>query len=375
MHGEIQEIGKEFYLLRSDEKDFHRNIYIKRFVGPNGDSLNMIMDPGTPLDYPSLSKALKELIGGVKNIHIVFLSHQDPDVSSNIGAILASAPKALVFTSIDTWRLVKMYGIPEKRFKPIESFKKDLLKVKRTGHWIQFVPARYCHFRGAMMIYDHESRILFSGDFMAGVNTRKGPGIYANEESWEGISLFHQIYMPSKRAIQMTVDRINMLNPTPKVIAPQHGDIVKGQLLEDFLQRLASLDVGLDTEENIEAEKENLYVALSSFLEMLKLTYPDVHSSLMELLTSAGEFTTAFKIVGGSVMEIKLLPKTAINHFWKALKKASSPDLHEELGGLFANSLKSFGIEPPEETLPEGPEEEDTKDLTSELVDLDKLFG
>ncbi len=372
MHGELQEIGEEFYLLRSEEEDFHRNIYIKRFVGPDGDSLNMIMDPGTPLDYPALSKALKDLIGGIRNLHIIFLSHQDPDVSSNVGAILASAPRALVFTSIDTWRLVKMYGIPENKFKPIESFKRELLKVKRTGHWIQFVPARYCHFRGAMMLYDHESRILFSGDFMAGVNTRKGPGIYATEESWEGISLFHQIYMPSKKAIQRTVDRIGMLNPLPQVIAPQHGDVVKGELVDEFLHRLSSMDVGLDTEESIEAEKENLYVALNSFLDMLKLTYPAVHSKLISTLTTAGEFTTVFKIVGDNVLEVKLLPKTALEHFWKAMKSSAEADLHEELAGLFVNSLRSFGVEPPPELSRPAPED---KTLTTEMVNLDKIFG
>ncbi len=367
MTPEIHEIGKNFYLIKSKEKDFHRNIYIKKFVGPHGESINMVMDPGTALDYPSLSKATKELIGGIKNIHIIFLSHQDPDVSSNISPILASAPKAMVFTSIDTWRLVKMYGIPEQRFKPVESFKNDVLKIKRTGTFIQFVPARYCHFRGAYMFYDHESRILFSGDFMAGLNTKKDPGIYANEESWEGISLFHQIYMPTQKALRATVDRIGLLSPPPEVIAPQHGDVVAGEFLAEFLTRLSSLSVGVDLEEGLEAEKESLILALTSFMDMLEMLYPEVHSSLLDTLTHSGDFTTVFDVAGGTIKGVKLIPSSAIHYFWKALAGSSPEETHDELRGMFISSLNSFGLE-----IPPSLKEEEKKEGS---IDLTKMFG
>ncbi len=369
MSPEIHEIGKNFYMIRSREKEFHRNIYIKKFVGEHGESINMVMDPGTPMDYPALSKAAKELIGGIKNFHIIFLSHQDPDVSSNTPAILAAAPRAMVFTSIDSWRLVKMYGIPEKRFKPVESFKNDVLKIKRTGSFIQFLPARYCHFRGAYMFYDHESRVLFTGDFMAGLNTKKEGGIYANEESWEGISLFHQIYMPSRKALRATVDRIGLLSPPPEVIAPQHGDVVAGEFLTEFLIRLSSLSVGVDLEEASEADKESLILALTSFMDMLKMLYPEVHSSLLQILTQSGDFTTAFDVAGGTIKGVKLIPSSAIHYFWKALTSVSPDDIHSELRGMLISSLNSFGVEVPASL------KEESKEEGEELVDLTKMFG
>lgn len=365
MQPQVHQIGKEFYLLRSEEEYFHRNIYIKRFIGTHGESINMIMDPGTAVDYPVLSRVLKDLIGGIKNLHIIFLSHQDPDVSSNTPAILASAPKAIVFSSIDSWRLIKMYGIPENRFRAVEDLKFDTIKLKNTGHYIQFVPAKYCHFRGGMMFYDHESRILFSGDFLAGVDTRKGDGIYANEDSWQGISLFHQIYMPSKKAIQMTVDRIGLLNPIPDIIAPQHGDVIKDGYVSEFLGRLASLDVGVDNEEWNQEKIENLIVALNNFLEMLKMMYPEVYAAFLQSLTSSKEFTPSFKLSGEIIAEIKLLPNDAIYHFWKSLLGVTGKDMIDELRGLLVNSLTNFGLE-----IPEFLKVEEGKAASEELEDL-----
>jgi len=352
MQKQIVEIAKDFFLLRSKEEDFHRNIYIKRFTGTHGDSITMVMDPGTQMDYPVLSTVLKDLIGGIKNIHLIFLSHQDPDVSSNVSAILASAPRAIVISSIDTWRLVKMYGIPEKRFKSIESFKYDTLRIKKTGHYIQFIPAYYCHFRGASMFYDHESKVLFSGDFLGGLNTRKGDGVFATEDSWEGISLFHQIYMPSKKAVQATIDRIGLLNPLPEIIAPQHGDVIRGELVAEFLGRLATLDVGIDAEERTEAEIETLIVAFNDFLSMLKMTYPDFHSILVNDLKTHGEFTTLFILTGDSISGLKLLPKDVIYHLWKKLTAITPEETHNELKGLFVSSLQKFGVEIPDFLMP-----------------------
>ena len=43
-----------------------------------------------------------------------------------------------------------------------------------TGHRLIPVPTPYCHFRGAVMLYDPETRVLFSGDLLGGI-TAPGP--------------------------------------------------------------------------------------------------------------------------------------------------------------------------------------------------------
>jgi len=344
----IHEIGKDFFLLKSREKDFHRNIYLKRFIGAGGSSVNMICDPGTRLDITLIVGALKELIGGIENIHLVFLSHQDPDLASNINVFLTGSPAAKIVCSIDTWRLVRMYGIEDTRYYAVENFKNKILRIGKTGHRIQFVPALFCHFRGAMMFYDLESKILFSGDFLGGVNSRKGTDVYATEESWSGISIFHQLYMPSNDALRETVQRIGLLNPIPDSIAPQHGDVIKGDLVVEFLTRLLTLDVGFDVIKKEEPQKELFLSAVNSFMDFVSAKYPAVHKTLLAELKKTGTFTTIFVIAGSSIIDIKVRAVEAITSLWDTIRTISGPENLSELKTMLIQNLDNahLKIEP-----------------------------
>lgn len=339
----LHEIGEEFYLLRTPEEELHRNVYFKRFIN-SGKSVNMIMDPGTKLDADAIITASKELFGGVQNIDIVFLSHQDPDVSSLTPMIMASAPRAFLVTSIDTFRLVKMYGIPDERVKLIENFKSEVLTIKKTGHRVRFVPAYYCHFRGAMMFYDYQSKVLFTGDFMAGVNTRKGEGIYATEDSWQGIEMFHTIYMPGNKPLRETVDRIGLLNPIPSVLAPQHGDVVKGELVIEFLSRLHSLDVGMDYMLKLEPQKELVINAIESFRQRIKENYPDEYEKIKKAIMHPGEFTSVFVFSGEHLTDIKVEPEDAIRYFVGVIEKNVTPDLIPEIKTYLMLELETHNV-------------------------------
>ena len=342
----INEVGKEFFSIRSPEEDFHRNIYIKRFVG-NGAKVNMIFDPGTKVDIPNLMEAADHLIGGLQNIHLIFLSHQDPDVSSNTPALLQIAPSSLVIASIDTWRLVKMYGIHESRFRAFEGFKSSSVNVKATGHRVQFVSARYCHFRGGLMCYDPESGVLFTGDFLGGTDSRTSDGIWADESSWDGISLFHQIYMPSSKAMKDSLDRIARLNPMPDVIAPQHGDPFRGDLIPEFISRLGSLKVGLDLLDATEPQNELAVIALNAFLDSLKDLYPQVHGEVLTALDRPQGFTTFFNFTAGTLTEIKVGIPEALVFLWKILQQAVPTELQGNILVMLTSSLDQFSLPNP----------------------------
>ncbi len=372
----IYEIGKGFYLVRSDEKDFHRNIYFKRFSNDKGKAINMVMDPGTKKDLPNLILATKKLFGGIQNTHLIFLSHQDPDLTSVVPALLATAPKAKIFASIDTWRLLKMYGgIPEDRFMAIEDFKGDILNIKATGHKIRFVNATYCHFRGAMMFYDLETKILFTGDFFAGVDTRKdGEGVYATEESWDGISLFHEIYMPSTRALQETINRITLLEPFPDIIAPQHGDVIKGGLLLDFISRLYNLEVGIELLEKDTPEKDLTILAINEFLDKMKSVDPSFHKKLIEKLKVAKDFTPPFVFSGDVITDLKLSTTEAIKAIWNMADFLYSGENIEEIRTYFLSALDQYNVDHP--FIVEESEKEEFVERTGELKDdLEDLIG
>lgn len=362
----IHEIGKEFYLIRSDEPDFHRNIYIKIFKNGNK-NVNMIMDPGSRLDIEPLTKVSEELIGGIEKIDIIFLSHQDPDVSSSTPFLLSVAPRAVVVTSQDTIRLVKMYGISPEKLKAVEDFKTETVIIKDTGHRIRFIPAYFCHFRGAMMLYDLESRVLFTGDFMGGLNTIDGNPVYATEEAWNGILSFHSIYMPSNIALRETVDRIGLLNPFPEVIAPQHGYVVGSELIVEFLNRLSELNVGMDLLASKEPSQEQFILAINDFKDRIKRDYPNLYQKLYKRFRTVGAFTSPFVIKGDELVQAKIPPSDALRFILYVLEDETDEMELSNLKVLLLLSLEKFNVSHLLRKLqPESPK--------YELIDINSIF-
>ena len=313
------EIANNIFLYRSSEKLFHRNIYLRRFVGKKR-NVNMLFDPGTKLDASRLFDCFGKIIGGLEKIDVIFLSHQDPDVSSNASILMSCAPRSLLLTSVDTWRLVNMYGLPEKRFFPIEQISNNSITIKPTGHVIKVVPARFCHFRGSMMIYDVENRALFSGDFLGGVNSRSDSGYMATEESWEGISLFHQLYMPSNKAIQHTVDLISSLDPLPELIVPQHGDVITGELVYKFLGKLSNLKVGIDFLISENVEKEKAVLAINQFLSYVSGNYADEYKTLIEQMDNVRDFSKSVTLKNGKIRDLKVSANVAFQQIYSLIE-------------------------------------------------------
>lgn len=344
---DITEIGKGFFHFKSAEEVLHRNIYVKKFTGENDAAGVMVLDPGAKADAAAVWEALDTISGGVGNVDLVFLSHQDPDVTSNAKFIVDNAPRAVVLASADSWRLLKMIGIPDNRFYLLENWGEEPLHIGRTGHVVQPVPAHYCHFRGSMMLYDVESRVLFSGDFLGGVNTRRGPGIFADETSWAGVSLFHQIYMPSKRAVQETVGRIVELEPFPEVIAPQHGDVLRGAWVKEFLSRMSKLDVGVDLVRLKDPEKEAGLAAFNAFLEELHGEAPETFGELWGEITRRNEFTTLFKFSKRGIADVKVSMTNAVVYICNIIDKAIPRERRDQIKLMFAVALEDRGVRVP----------------------------
>ena len=113
------------------------------------------------------------------------------------------------------------------------------------------------------MMYDHETRILYTGDLFGGLSYQ--PDLYAGENYWEGMKAFHQIYMPTQEAISLAIKNIRALDPQPLVIAPQHGSLITGEWIEHYLKKLGMLPVGLNL--LIESQnKENYIAAMNEML-------------------------------------------------------------------------------------------------------------
>jgi glyoxylase-like metal-dependent hydrolase (beta-lactamase superfamily II) len=254
----------------------------------------------------------------------VFINHQDPDVGSSASIISARyAPKAGILCSEDTWRLIVHQNLPRNRFIATEKFSHGLNVP--TGHRLLPVPSPFCHFRGAVMLYDPETRVLFTGDLFGGVTDVNAQGLWADESDWNGIRAFHQIYMPVNQALQRVVAVIRKLEPAVEIIAPQHGRLIRGPLIQTFLDRMEKLPVGLDIMD--EAQDRSHLQAWNVVLErVLALARGYLGGSADEKLMGSTELAETARVQDGQV-SIQRMGRWTVEHVVALLCHGEPPEI------------------------------------------------
>jgi glyoxylase-like metal-dependent hydrolase (beta-lactamase superfamily II) len=308
---------------------FYANPYLRRFRGtdpktgrPN--EFNLLIDPGSSSDFAQVSTKVTSLIGGLDRLSAVFINHQDPDVGSSASIISARyAPKAGILCSEDTWRLIVHQNLPRHRFIPTEKFSQGLSVP--TGHKLLPVPSPFCHFRGAVMLYDVQTRVLFTGDLFGGLTDANAKGIWAEESDWAGIRAFHQIYMPVNAALARTVAAIRKLTPAVEMIAPQHGRVIKGPLVAQFLDRMERLQVGLDIMD--EAQDPSHLQAWSAVVDrVLTLARGYLGASVEAKLGASKELADTSKF-DGTRLVVNRLGKWTLEHVVDLLCHGEPPEI------------------------------------------------
>lgn len=269
--------------MRDPRGIFHANPYLRVFKSGALEPHNLLIDPGSSSDMAVVSAKVGGLIGRMGAISGLFINHQDPDVGSSASQICARyAPRAAIHCSEATWRLIVHSNLPRDRFVNTDAGRRGV--EVPTGHrWIP-VPSPFCHFRGAVMLYDPETRVLFSGDLLGGL-TEPGPrDLWAEPGDWSGIRAFHQVYMPATRALATAVRAIRKLDPPVEIIAPQHGRLLRGPLLHRFLDQLEKLPVGLDILDELGDEPDALAAwssALNRVLHIARMVLGDEVDALL----------------------------------------------------------------------------------------------
>ncbi|PIE32532.1 MBL fold hydrolase [candidate division KSB3 bacterium] len=288
--------------MRTDSR-LEINAYLRTFSGKNK-TTNLIVDPGPPIYFDALQERIKTITGDPRKVHMAYINHQDPDVGTNAIYFQKRNPKMTVICTEDTWRLTHFFGLKLSNFQPVDKFKKGRARIS-TGHILRFVPSPFCHFRGACMLYDETSRILFSGDLFGGLSFNQE--LFATSDDWDAIRIFHQIYMPTQRVIRMAIDKIRQLKPAPLMIAPQHGSIIRGELIEEILDKMYDLPVGLDLIQPTMIDKEIYLQAINEILDNIadKAGIELIEGTLKQFDSVDGSFPSLFKIQGGKIVDIK----------------------------------------------------------------------
>jgi CheY-like chemotaxis protein len=296
---------------RNPHSMLQMNVYLRRFTN-NKRCINYLIDPGSPFDFSIISKKAAAIIGDIANVHIYSINHQNPDVAMNALFLKKLNPKAICLTTEANWHMLIHYEINPKSVKLIDELKNLRLKLV-TDNELIYIPSPYCCAKGAFLTYDPQARVLYSGKLFSGIcDQNENDTLYAGEDHWNGVKAFHQLYMPSNKAIRYILNQIERLKPYPKMIAPQHGAIIKGTMVPFFMDKLHDLPVGADLLDiEVTPELELLYLeALNEiFLTAQKLLPKE---ALLKKIKSDPEFSEYCTFNNKRIVKILRNPEEAI---------------------------------------------------------------
>lgn len=159
-----------------------------------------------------------------------------------------------------------------------------------------------------------------------------------------GLFLFHSRYMPPNVALRKAIDRMSLLNPFPEVIAPQHGYVVRSDLIVEYLNRLSDPNVGMDLLASKEPGREQFLLAINDFKERIASDYPFIFARLYERLKSAGNVTTPTIIDGDERIETAIPPSDAVRFLLSVLEDELGEEDFSKVRSLFALGLEKYNI-------------------------------
>jgi flavorubredoxin len=224
-----------------DESQGDSYLSVNQFLIIQNDTA-ILIDPGSSAVYYDMSEAVERYIP-LDKIKYIFFSHQDPDVAGSIAEWSVATSAKLVISKL--WvRFMSHYGLMDmNRMIPLED---KGGKIEFGNDALHFIPAHFLHSPGNFSVYDTRSKILFSGDIGAAVRdpqeqVKKVENFEEHRPYLEG---FHKRYMGSNKLAQAWVKQVRRY--AVDIIAPQHGALFAGDMVEAFLTWFEELECGSD---------------------------------------------------------------------------------------------------------------------------------
>ncbi|GAB6075234.1 oxygen-binding di-iron domain-containing protein [Desulfurobacterium crinifex] len=251
------------YVVPNDP--FQCHVYLIR----NGEE-SILIDPGSMITFPVVLEKLFQ-VTPLRNIKYIIVHHQDPDIVGCYSTLESIFPKGERFI-VTHWRtetLLKHYQWKT----PFYLINEHDWKLKAGDREFEFVFTPYAHFPGAFCTFDKNTKTLFSSDIFGAISDKFLLFAEDDEDYYRGVELFHKHYMPSRLILNYALDRIEEKNP--ELIAPQHGSIIKKEMIKLIINRLRLLDCGLYMLD----DKESNVLLLNKLDEILKRLFKSVISS------------------------------------------------------------------------------------------------
>ncbi len=250
------------YVIPNDP--FQCHVYLIK----NG-SESILIDPGSMITFPVVLDKLTSIIH-IRDIKYIIMHHQDPDIVSCYSTFEKILPKGerYIVTHWRTEMLLKHYMWKT----PFYLVDEHNWKLKAGERELEFVFTPYAHFPGAFCTYDKKTGILFSSDLFGGLTDEFSLFAKSADDYFEAAKPFHKHYMPSKEVLHHALKQIEKKHPS--MIAPQHGSIIKKDLIDPLIEKLKDLECGLYLLDDYESD---LYI-LSKTDEVLKRFFKDTVS-------------------------------------------------------------------------------------------------
>lgn len=232
------EVAKGVYWVGFyDEKAaFHCNPYLLL----DGDEA-IVFDPGSVLDYPKVASKIFSVVDPQQISHII-LHHQDPDLGACVPLLEDLIPnkELKIVTHSRASVLICYYGV-KSEFYNVDKHQYSL--DLKSGRKLKFLVTPFCHFPAAVVTYDEKEKLLFSGDVFGAISIDWN--LFAKEGYESQMKAFHVGYMASNKHLTAVMDKFKKLDLN--MIFPQHGSIIKDQMIPRCIETLKRLNCGIDS--------------------------------------------------------------------------------------------------------------------------------
>ena len=202
----------------------------------------MLIDPGGVELFPAMVAAVTQEVAVERILHL-FLSHQDPDVSSALPLWRQVCPAELVTHVSWMWTGFVSHFDREAVFDPLPDMGSEISLSPEVR--LKALPAHYLHSSGNFCVYDAKAKVLFSGDIGAALVPRERRSCIFVEDFAGHVpymEAFHRRWLGSPSARDKWVAMVRRLEID--ILAPQHGLLFRGPDVNRFLDWLAELPLG-----------------------------------------------------------------------------------------------------------------------------------
>ena len=296
------EIAKNIYWVGYVIPDdpFQCHVYLIK----NGDE-SILIDPGSMITFPIVLEKITSIVS-LKDIKYIIMHHQDPDIVGCFSTLEKIMPKRERYI-VTHWRaemLLKHYMWKT----PFYLVDKNDWKLKAGDVELEFIFTPYAHFPGAFVTKEKKSEIIFSSDLFGGLTEEFS--LYAKDVDsyFKAAKPFYKHYMPSREVLHHALNQVQKNNPS--LIAPQHGSIIKKDIINPLIDKLKTLDCGLYLLDDYESDLK----VLNTADELLQHFFKDTISLSSFELVLKNLFENIRKVLP-SAYKIEICGKSSISEY------------------------------------------------------------